>query len=136
MTLDEAYLEVLGKTFNEFKKQQESMIENLKKQEEEYKKSIPTLTEKYKEKARGIIREDKIDYWDEIVPIRLNDLYRGMELDATLEIIKALDVENVTLEEAKNIIDKQGHSGTSFSLVCLMIKEFSKRGEEFVAYVK
>ena len=74
-------------------------------------------------------------YWDKIVPIRLNDLYHGMELGCCLDITEVLN-NNGTLDEAKKIIESQDHSGMSYGLVCAMVKEFCSRGNEFVEYIR
>jgi len=58
-----------------------------------------------------------------------------MELGATLDIVKELNA-GCNLEVAKEIIEGQGHSGTSFSLICSMVKSFCDRGGEFVNYVR
>ena len=60
-----------------------------------------------------------------------------MELDATLEIIKELNKatdSNNHFAEAKNIFDKQDHSGLSYALICAMLNMFAPNGVEFVKY--
>ena len=69
------------------------------------------------------------------VPIRLDDLYHGMELGCCLDIVKELNA-GCSLDVAKKIIEDQGHSGMSFGLVCSMVKSFCERGSEFVNYVQ
>lgn len=44
MTVDEAYIKCIGKTFKEFKDEQEKMRQDLIRREEEHKKKIPELT--------------------------------------------------------------------------------------------
>ena len=68
--------------------------------------------------------------WDEIVPIRLDDLYHGMELVCSLEIIKALN-DGCEFSHAIKLMEKQNHSGMSWGLVRAMIYHFCDRGEEF-----
>ena len=75
------------------------------------------------------------ELWAKCVPIRLGDLYHGMELEMCLDIVLELN-NGCTLEEAKAIIESQGHSGMSFGLVCSMVKSFCGRGEEFVNHVR
>ena len=41
-----------------------------------------------------------------------------------------------SLEEASHEMNKQGHSGMSYSLTLSIIKEFHDRGNEFAKYVK
>lgn len=135
VTMDCAYKKITGKIKSEFDKAQQEAIDNFKRQAEEHKSQIPSLTKKWMEKGREVLTEDKWELWDKIVPIRLDDLYQGMELGNTLSIIKILN-NNGTMEEAKKEIENQGHSGSSFGLVCSMIKEFCNRGNDFVEYIK
>ncbi len=134
VTLDNAFKEITGLSKAEYDQREEERIKRYKKQEEEHKQAIPKLIETWKAKGREVLTEDKLELWDKIVPIRLNDLYRGMELGNCLDIIKILN--NGTFEEAKKAIYDQNHSGMSFGLICSMVKEFSPRGEEFVNYVR
>ncbi len=134
-TMDGAYKEIIGQTKYEFDKAQQEMRDNFKRQEKKHKEQIPSLAKVWMEKGREILTEDKWEFWDKIVPIRLNDLYQGMELGCCLDIVKILN-NNGTLDEAKEKIENQDHSGMSFGLVCSMVKEFCDRGNEFVNYVK
>lgn len=109
--------------------------DNYNREKREHEEKIPSLTKEWKKRGREVLTEDKWDFWDEIVPIRLGDLYRGMELGCCLDIVKILN-NNGTLDEAKKMIEDQNHSGMSFGLVCSMVKEFCDRGQEFVEYVK
>ncbi len=131
-TLDEAYKKVTGLTKSEFDERDRKEREEYKRWEEAFVASIPSKTEEYKKAARGVIIEDQYDYWDKIVPIRLNDLYHGMELDATLEICRIMRDESVSLEEriekAKETFHNQGHSGMSGGLVLSMIRAFCPEG--------
>ena len=107
------------------------------KAEKEFQKKISTLTKKYNALAKGVIADDKLDQWYAIVPIRLRDIYHGMELDATLEIIKELNKatdSNNHFAEAKSIFNGQDHSGLSYGLICAMLNMFAPNGVEFVKY--
>ena len=135
VTMDEVYKAITGKTKAEFDKQIREREEKCDKQKCEHKEKIPALTREWMQKGRQFLTEDKWEYWDEIVPIRLNDLYHGMELGCCLDIVEILNNDG-TLDEAKNEIESQRHSGMSYSLVCVMVREFCDRGQEFVEYVK
>jgi predicted nuclease with TOPRIM domain len=135
VSIDGAYQEIMGKTKAEFDKEQEDWRKDIQKRDQEFKESIPELTEMWIQKGKEVLTADKWDYWTEIVPYRLKDLYQGMELGNCLDIVKILN-NNGTLEEAKEKISSQGHSGMSYSLVCSMVKEFCSRGNEFVEYVR
>ena len=135
VTLDGAYLQITGKTKQQKDKEYKEWKEDYDKKENEFKEKIPSLVDKYIEKGKQILTKDKWESWAEIVPIRLSDLYHGMELDCCLNIIKLLN-NGETLELAKKEIESQEHSGMSFSLVCSMILAFCNRGQEFFNYIK
>lgn len=133
-TIDEAYVKVLGKTKAEFDDMVWKEHEEYEREKKEHNDNIPNLTQKYCEKARGVILEDQYEFWDKIVPIRLKDLYRGMELDATLDLCKIMRDESVGYDErirkAYDTFMGQGHSGMSASLVASMLRAFCPDGND------
>lgn len=133
-TLDEAYVKVLGKTKAEFGDAVKKEREEYERKKKEHEDNIPNLVPEYCEKARGVILEDQYEFWDKIVPIRLGDLYRGMELDATLDLCKIMRDESVGYDErirkAYDTFMGQGHSGMSASLVASMLKAFCPDGKD------
>lgn len=133
-TLESAFKKVTGKTKAEFDLQQKKEHNRYKKEEKEHKDNIPTLTKEWIDKGEKILDEEYHELWEKIVPIRLGDLYKGMELGSTLDIVAKLNI-NCDLIDAKNIIKNQGHSGMSYGLVRSMVKSFCKRGEEFSKYI-
>ena len=135
VTMDYAYKKITGKTKVEFDKSQQEWRDNYDKAKREHENKIPQLTEEWKVRGRKVLTEDKWEYWDKIIPIRLSDIYEGMELGCCLNIVRILN-NGGSLDEAKTEIERQGHSGMSWSLVCNMIKEFCERGEEFINYVR
>jgi hypothetical protein len=134
VTIDSVYKEITGSIKKEFDENIRKQNEEYERQKQEHIDSIPEKTKMWMQKGREILEKDKLELWDKIVPIRLNDLYQGMELKCCLDIIKIL--KDGTLEEAKKEIENQNHSEMSFNLVRSMVKEFSTRGQEFFDYVK
>jgi hypothetical protein len=132
--INSAYLKITGKTKIEFDKEAKASNEKYLEEKRIHEETIPEQTKEWIEKGKSILDEKYRDKWDEIVPIRLKDLYRGLELGMCLDIIKELN-SGCNLGKAKEIIEEQGHSGMSFSLVCSMIKLFSDRGDDFVSYI-
>ena len=130
VTLDNAYLAVHGMTYTEFQENEKRRIEKWKQEEEEYKKSIPNLRKQYLVDSLHLISPEQIDEWIKVVDARLSDLYQGFDLASAIEIMKALD-GGASIGNAKNIIDNQGHSGMSYSVVRLVVKQFNPRGQEF-----
>lgn len=133
--LDSAYVKIIGKTKAEFDEEERIREERYKEQQRKHLEAIPELTKEWIAKGNTILDEKYHELWAECVPIRLDDLYQGMELGACLEIVEQLN-KGESLENVKPLIENQGHSGTSFSLVCSMIISFCDRGEEFVRYMK
>ena len=134
ITINRAYKQITGKTKLDFDEEKRRLKEEFDKREKEQKENILELTEEWINKGKEILDEDKWEYWERIVPKILNDLYHGKELGCCLEIVEVLNNKG-TLEEAKELIEKQSHSGMYFNLVCSMVKVFCDRGIEFADYV-
>lgn len=133
-TVDEAYMKVLGKTKAEFEEGQRKWIEVYDRAEREHRARIPQLTEHYRNAARGLVRKEQLEYWDEIVPIRLGDLYRGMELQQVLDCCRIMRDESLVftarLEKAYDVFMAAGHSGMSANLTLAMLARFCPHGAE------
>lgn len=133
--IDSAFKKITGVTKAEFDAERKAENDRYKDEERKHKEAIPDLTKEWGEKGKAILVDKYHEIWEKCVPIRLGDLYRGMELGATLDIVKELNA-GCELEQAKKIIEEQGHSGMSFGLVCSMVKSFCDRGAEFVNYAR
>lgn len=127
VTVDSAYLEITGKTKSEFDKERKEWKEAYNKQKREYLDKIPELTNYWIAKGKEVLNEDKWELWSQIVHVRLADyLYGGSELDNSLEVLNILN-NNGTLEEAKEKLESQGHSGTSFDIVLSIVSDLYER---------
>ena len=139
-SLDDLYIKITGISKEEFEKRLQEANDEYVRHEEEHKEKIPELTKHYCEEARGVILEDKLELWDKCVPIRLGDLYHGMELDCTLSIANIMGNEALDLEtrmrKAYKEFNGQGHSGMSASLVMAMLREFCPYGNEISDAIK
>lgn len=133
-TLDEAYLRIVGKTKAQMDEARRKWMEEYNKREAEFKKRIPRLIDTYRKKARGLILEEMLEKWDEVVPIRLNDLYHGMELDEVLESCRIMRDESVgydkRLRKAYDRFMDSGHSGASAYLTASMLRAFCPNGDD------
>ena len=147
VTMDSAYLEITGKNKADFDKAQEEFRETIRKEKEfaeirkekefaeirkekEFaEKTAQNNIPNWIERGHKLFSEDKWPEWNKIVPIRANDLYHGMELDNVLQVQEILmsgfDTENFV--KARECMEKQGHSGLSWSLVCALIKKFCNK---------
>lgn len=133
--IDSAYKKITGSTKSKFDEDQIKRSNEYESQQKAHKKSIPKLTKEWIDKGKIILDEKYMNLWIECVPIRLGDLYQGMELGNCLDIVFELN-NGCELDLAKDIIVNQNHSGMSFGLVCSMVKSFCNRGEEFDSYVR
>lgn len=133
--MDSAFVKVTGKTKAEFDEMERIRHEEYLESERKHKEEIPELTLKWIENGKKVLDTKYLSKWNKCVPIRLGDLYKGMELEMCLDIVKELN-NGCTLEKAKEIVESQGHSGMSFGLICSMVKSFCNRGSEFVSYVR
>ena len=131
---DEIFKKVTGMTAKESELYRENSVLTAKIKDLEHQIKMPELIKEYCEKAEGIITRDHIAEWKRIVPIRLSDLYKGMELQCTLDLVPLID--DGCFEEAETIFKKQGHSGMSAGLMFQMLRNFSINGGAFVEYVK
>lgn len=132
--LDSAYKKVTGKTKSECEEAKRKASQEYKEQKRKHTESIPELARDWVEKGKQILDKKYLDLWSECVPIRLSDLYQGMELGMCLDIVKELN-GGCEFEKVKEILENQGHSGMSYGLVCSMIKSFCNRGVEFISYL-
>jgi len=135
VTMDDAYLQIVGSTKAEHDAYLAEQNRQYKEELRLHEESIPRLIEEWVTKGHEVLSKDKWELWDSCVPIRLKDLYRGFELKCCIDLTEALN-NGYTLDEAKDILDEQGHSGMSFGLICSMMLSFCDRGEEFVNFVK
>ncbi len=133
--IESAYKKITGITKQEFDEARQKEQDEYEEEKRRHKESIPRLTKEWIEKGNKVLDEKYHDLWAECVPIRLGDLYRGMELGNCLDIVLELN-NGCALEKAKEIIEEQGHSGMSFGLVCSMVKSFCDRGAEFASFVR
>jgi hypothetical protein len=133
--IDSAYIKITGKTKGEHDEAERIRYEEYKEKQRKHEEAIPELTKQWIEKGNVILDEKYRELWAKCVPIRLGDLYQGMELKACLDIVIELN-NGCSLDEAKTIIVSQNHSGMSFGLVCSMVNSFCDRGTEFVNYVR
>lgn len=137
-TPDEISVKVTGKTIAEREAAEKAWREEYDRKEREHQARIPELTEKYKKEARGVIPEDRLELWDEIVPIRLEDIYKGMELEEWLKMISVLNEDKPKEERfaaCKEIFDNAGHSGMSGTLVLSGLCEFHPDGVELAEFI-
>lgn len=97
--------------------------------DEEYMKQ---RIEKFIARGKEVLRADKIKLWSECVPIRLEDLYKGFELDCLLRLEEILKTKTPDCYKlASEELHRQGHSGMSIGLMRSMVHSFCTNGPDF-----
>lgn len=130
VSMDSAYMEVLGQTKADYDKAQEEWRQNYEREQKEAEERAKANIPNWIEKGQALIFPERYAEWEKCVIARASDLYHGLELDSALEIMTALE-NGATMEEAKQMLDKQGHSGMSASIVRNILFAFSSKGPEF-----
>lgn len=133
VTLDSAYQEITGQTKLEFDMERQKEKDEYEKNRNIFLENLNKSIMKWKKKGYEILTEDKWPIWDNIVCVRAKDIYEGMELDASLDIIKIL--KDSSFEKANEKLDSQGHSGMSYAIVCSIIKDCADNGKEFIKFL-
>ena len=131
---DEVYKFICGKTKEQKKIEDDNWLAEYQRKEKQWKDKIPFLTKEYEEKGRRIIAEKYWLKWEELVPIRLNDIYHGFDLDAVLQLIEIAN-NNESLQNIYKKMFEQGHSGFTYFTVLGMFKELSDVGKQFYDFV-
>lgn len=134
ITMDGAYMKVLGKTKSDFDKYIENMIKKNKKDTEDHILSIPILAKGYMDKGRLILDKKHIQAWDEVVIKALHGIYRGFDIECALIIMEKLN-SGESFKSLKKLTYNQGHSGGSMAITMAIVKEFSAKGNEFFEYI-
>jgi len=130
--IETAYVKITGRTRGEFREQEHKRIEEYELRQKKHKEAIPQLTIDYIEKGHAILDQKYWKLWDECVPIRLDDLYQGMELNCCLDIVKILNEKDGSkFTEAHAVLKQQNHSGTSYCLLKSMVISFCDDGKQF-----
>ena len=129
VTMDGAFQEVTGKTKAEFDKAQEEWRKEYRERQAREEAKAQEQIPYWLEKGSDLIYPERAEEWKQCVEARAKDLYHGMDLNAAIEIMEML--ENGSLDDAKEVLEGQDHSGASYGMVRNIVFSFSKKGPEF-----
>ncbi len=130
VTMDSAYKEVLGLTKAEFNRKREEWRKEDKEAQERKKAKVQEQIPYWLEKGSNLIYPERAEEWKQCVEARASDLYQGWDLNAAIEIMEMLE-NGATIDDAKEALDNQDHSGASYGMVRSIVFSFSKKGPEF-----
>ena len=89
------------------------------------------LCNHYIERGHKILDKKYHEEYDKIVPVRVEDLYHGMELKCFLDIIETYDKHHDVKLCAKQF-NQQNHSGMSAGITASLIYHFHDEGDIIV----
>jgi len=101
----------------------------------DYANNLPELIHNWIEEGKEIVEPNMVESWKDMVYNRAIGLYKGFEIECAISIIKSLNSGD-RFEYANSILESQNHSGASYALTCNIVAKFSKRGTEFVKWIK
>ena len=67
------------------------------------------LIETYTDRGHKVIPQNKWTMWDQIVPVRVSDIYHGMEVNNALAILESYKEEKDLHENIKNFFTELLH---------------------------
>ena len=130
VTIDSAYMEITGQTKAEYDKAREEWRKEYEARRAKEKAEAQAKIPSWIEQGEKFIYPERMEKWKQCVEDRASDLYDGIDLDSALGLMEKLE-SGATIEEVKEILEQQGHSGASAGIVRNIIFHFSKRGPEF-----
>lgn len=130
VTIDSAYMEITGQTKAEYDKAREEWRKEYEARQAKEKAEAQAKIPSWIEQGEKFIYPERMEKWKQCVEARASDLYHGMDLDSALGLMEKLE-SGATIEEVKEILEQQGHSGASEGMVRNIVFHFSKRGPEF-----
>lgn len=84
--------------------------------------------------GNSVLDEKYHEIWKKLVFRRMDDMYCGADLLDSISIIKLLNKGN--FKEAEKLINSQGHSCFSFSVVLQNVRHLCDNGEKFYERMK
>lgn len=130
VSMDSAYMEVTGYTRKEYYQRRKEFIENYKKEEQIAEQKAKENIPNWIERGQALIFPERYEQWKKCVQTCATNVYHGQELDVALDIMTALE-NGATMEEAKQIFDKECVSEELKLSVRDILFSFSSKGPEF-----
>lgn len=124
VTLNSAYEAIVGCTKDEFDRRIEELKIEEERKKSEFEQKKPELIKDAQEKGAKLIAPELVSDWNAYVEKSFDGLYQGMDVNATIEILEAIN-NGAEWDEVKKIFDGQGHSGMSAGLVGSLVEKFS-----------
>ncbi len=130
VTMDDAFLEVLGITKSQYDKEQREFNNNFEKmvlqERRESLKKIPELIER----GKAYIFPEKLEEWKNCVIDTCDGPFDYSIVEQALDIMDALE-KGAQRDELIGMLREQGHNDATAILLRRIVLNFSKRGPDF-----
>lgn len=134
VTMDSAYKECLGCTRKTWLKKEKKWAEDYKTKTEKWKKEAEEKLPLWIEEGKKYTHPAKFENWEKTCISSANNDYYGLEVRDALEIMKMIE-DGIPFEDIKKVIEKQGHSGMTYSGMMNIILYYAKRGPAFYNFM-
>ena len=134
-TVDSIYMQVLGRTKEEFERDEQEFFAGLAKKKARKKKEIDDVKPEWIDAGIKLIYPERITEWERFVEISANGLYEGSDLASAITAMEMLD-SGTSFENVDSYIKGLNTSGGSATMIENIILNFSKKGPEFFEYLQ
>lgn len=134
LTSEFMYKTIIGQSREEYMQKREKSISEARQRDVDYKKFIAKRTSDLIKAGMEVLNKNYWEKWVDIVPVRVMDIYNGMDLEWFLELHQELSES--TFEHCKMIFETQGHSGMSASYTFSLIQHFAPQYIPFVRFLQ
>ena len=130
VTLDSAYIEIVGCTKKEHEERIRKGAEEARKRRFlEEKEAVERIPDKIK-RGKRLVYPFRYSDWASIVAADATGMYTGLITEDSLTIMEAIE-EEMPVKELVKMFENQAHSGWSASLTRSIVMKFSKNGYPF-----
>ena len=133
LSIDHLYQTICGESKAERLNKRRNLCMEATEREIKYKIMQAERISSFIKSGLKVLSPEQHEKWIDIVPVRVMDLYHGLDLENFLELYDNLKIE--TFEVVKECFLEQGHSGGSAGIVLSMLKEFSPCGKDFAKFM-
>lgn len=134
-TVNSIYMQVLGKTKEEFEKDEQEYFSRYREEMAQKREESKANSEKWRKIGCKYIFPERVEEWKKCVDITVDGVYGGTDLEKAITAMEMLE-SGTSFENVCNYIKGINTSGNSASLIKTLILNFSKKGPDFFEYIE
>ena len=134
-TVNSIYMQVLGKTKEEFEKDEQEYFSRYREEMTKKREESKANREKWKKIGCKYIFPERVEEWEKCVDITVGGVYGGTDLEKAITAMEMLE-SGTSFENVCNYIKGINTSGNSASLIKTLILNFSKKGPDFFEHIE